>query len=141
MIDKEILTSRLEHLRQYAGYLKDYQRYTIEEIGKDPTLRGAIERYLQLSAECVIDIAEHIISGLKVRRPEDYRDSIIILGEEGVIPVDFAVRFAPLAGFRNILVHEYTKIDLKKVYKYLKESLGDFDMFAKYIAEFIKKGN
>jgi len=33
------------------------------------------------------------------------------MGELGVLPVDFARHLAPLAGFRNILVHEYLEVE------------------------------
>jgi hypothetical protein len=37
-------------------------------------VRGAIERYLYLAIESVIDIGNEIISALQLRRPEQYRD-------------------------------------------------------------------
>jgi len=52
---REMIVERLERLREYVSYLKEYRKHSLEEISKDPTLRGAIERYLQLSAEVVID--------------------------------------------------------------------------------------
>ncbi len=37
---------------------------------KDHTLKGAIERYLEVALECTIDIGEMIISREKLKRPE-----------------------------------------------------------------------
>ncbi len=34
---------------------------------------------------------------------------------------DFAQKFAPIAGFRNILIHEYLDIDWDEVYKNLQK--------------------
>ncbi|MCL4474994.1 MAG: DUF86 domain-containing protein [Nitrospirae bacterium] len=136
---KEKVSRKLESLREYVGYLKGYQSRTIEDMKKDPTLRGAVERYLHLSAECVIDVAEMMISELGLRKPEEYRESIDILGEAGIIPDEFAIEFSPVAGFRNILVHEYTKIDLTEVYRHLQKDLEDFERFAKYIVDYLKK--
>ena len=52
------------------------------------------------------------------RRPEprDYYEAIVRLGELGVLPPEFAAHLAPLAGFRNILVHEYLEVDWLEVY-------------------------
>lgn len=119
------------------GFLKGYRGATLEELRGNPTLRGAVERYLHLSAECVFDIAEMVIAESGLRKPEEYRECIEILGEAGILPAEFAASFAPLAGFRNILVHEYTKIDLSEVHRHLQEDPEDFDRFAGLIAEYL----
>jgi uncharacterized protein YutE (UPF0331/DUF86 family) len=136
---KEKAGNKLEALREYIGYLKGYRNCTIDDLNTDPTLRGAVERYLHLSAECVIAVAGIMISELGLRKPEEYRESIDILGEAGIIPSDFAQYFSPVAGFRNILVHEYAKIDLTEVHRHLQKDLDDFDKFAKYISEYLNK--
>jgi uncharacterized protein YutE (UPF0331/DUF86 family) len=136
---REKISRKLDRLREYAGYLKNYRRFTIDDLKNDPTLRGAVERYLHLSAECVIDIAEIMISELGLRKPEEYRESIDILGEAGIIPDEFAYYFAPVAGFRNILVHEYAKIDLEEVHRHLQKDLEDFEKFSKYIIDYLSR--
>lgn len=42
--------------------LREYQSYEIEEIRDNLTLRAAIERYMEVSLACMIDICEMIIS-------------------------------------------------------------------------------
>lgn len=138
MIDKERIITRLEMLCEYLNILKECSNEQIERLKEDKIFRGAVERYFQLAVECVIDIGEILISNLKLRKPEDGRDVIDILGEKEIIPDEFAYKFGPITGFRNILVHNYVKIDLELVYKFLKENLKDFDQFAKYISQYLK---
>ena len=38
-----------------------------------------------------------------------------------------------LAGFRNILIHEYARVDIAKVHDILANHLDDFDAFRKQI--------
>lgn len=135
---REKTAMKLEKLKEYAGYLKSYQKYTLDDLTKDHVLRGAVERYLHLSAECVIDIAEIMIAELGLRKPEEYREAIEILGESGILPDEFAYHFAPIAGFRNILVHEYTRIDLEEVYRHLQQDLVDLEKFTEYIIEYLQ---
>jgi uncharacterized protein YutE (UPF0331/DUF86 family) len=134
----EKVADKLDRLKEYVGYLKGYQKYALNDLIRDPTLKGAVERYLHLSAECVIDIAEIMIAELGLRKPEEYREAINILGETGILPDEFAYYFAPIAGFRNILVHEYAKIDLAEVYRHLQQDLADFEKFTVYIIEYLK---
>ncbi len=138
MIDYVIINPKLKKLQEYVGYLKEYQRHTVEELKKDYTLQGAVFHYLQLAIECVIDIGEILISTLKLRKPEEAREVIKILAENKILPDDFAQRFAPIAGFRNILVHEYAEIDLNKVHRHLRNDLKDFDFYARKITQFLQ---
>jgi uncharacterized protein YutE (UPF0331/DUF86 family) len=139
MTEQEKISQKLESLGEYLRYLKMCRKYSLEELKGDPIIRGAVERYLHLAAECVIDIAEIMIATRGLRKPEDYREAIDILGEAEIIPAAFAGYFSPIAGFRNILVHEYARIDLQEVYRHLVKDLDDFEKFAQFIARSVEK--
>jgi uncharacterized protein YutE (UPF0331/DUF86 family) len=136
---REEVYSKLEDLKRYVQFLKGYQSHAKEELRENHTLRGAVERYLHLALECTLDIGEMIISKEGWRKPESYREVIEILGEENILPREFAERFAPAMGFRNILVHRYAEIDLNELYEHLQNDLQDFSTFAKYIARYLER--
>ncbi|MFZ5800314.1 MAG: type VII toxin-antitoxin system HepT family RNase toxin [Candidatus Omnitrophota bacterium] len=138
MIDYKGIAVRLDKLNEYLKFLKSYQKISFAEFKKDYTLQGAVCRYFQLAVECVTDTGELLISSLALRKPKDAKEVIMILGENKIIPAAFAKRFAPVAGFRNILVHEYLEIDFKKVYQHLRKDLSDFNLYAKRIALYVK---
>jgi uncharacterized protein YutE (UPF0331/DUF86 family) len=133
MIDE--INSKLEQLGEYVNILKEYQSYEIEEIRDNRTLRGAVERYMEISLACMIDICEMIISSETLKRPDTYREAILILGQHNILPITFAEKLAPAAGFRNVLVHMYTNIDLEKLYSHLQNDIDDLELFAEYIAK------
>jgi uncharacterized protein YutE (UPF0331/DUF86 family) len=54
------------------------------------------------------------------------------------MPAECAQRLSRLAGFRNVLVHEYAKVDPSEVYRNLREGLADFDQFAEYVRRFLE---
>ena len=139
MIAYMSIDSKLQRLKEYVGYLKGYQKYPLEELLADHTLQGAVFHYLQLSIESMLDIGELIISEQGFSKPEESRAVFKILAQHRVIPKKFAEKIAPIAGLRNILVHEYSDVDIKKVYGHLKNDLKDFDSYAKHIAKFIRK--
>lgn len=132
------IVAKLGQLRTYLGYLEGYRGRGLDELRRDHTLRGAIERYLQLAAEAVLDVCDMVIVKDGLKRPEEYRQAIIILGESGVLPVAFAERLAPLAGFRNILVHEYAEVDLAQVHRHLRQDLPDLDRFVREIQNHLR---
>ena len=134
------IASKLEMLDEYIAILKGYQHHDVEDLMRDHTLRGAVERYIEVALECTIDLGEMIISTEKLKRPDTYRDVFLLLGEHGILPDDFAKDLAPAAGFRNVLVHMYAKIDIDRLYYYLENNLEDIERFGEYIARYLIKG-
>ncbi|MDI6891768.1 MAG: DUF86 domain-containing protein [Actinomycetota bacterium] len=118
--------------------LKPVSAVSLKEFLEDTVSQDITERNLQIAIQVCLDIGTHIISSLGLERPKDYKDVFSILGKEGIIPSQFASKIAPMAGFRNILVHDYIEIDLNKVYSHLQK-LEDFNRFAQYISEFASK--
>ena len=105
----------------------------------DPFVYGNAERYLQLAIQACLDIGNHILANIKSKAPDDYRDIFTLLGENGVISAELAGKMAPLAGLRNILVHDYLEIDREKIYQMLRANLSDFSQFAKEISNYSLK--
>jgi len=105
----------------------------------DYHLYGLAERYLQLSIECVLDIGTMLVTGLGLRRPERHQDVIQILIEAGVLSPELGARLTGIAGFRNILVHEYLQIDRNLVYQKLQEGVTDFEDFAAEVVRFLQQ--
>ena len=50
-----------------------------------------------------------------------------------VLPGAFGARFRRIAGFRNVLVHDYIEVDLAVVSRVLGENLDDFEEFARLV--------
>lgn len=129
---------RLKLLRSYMKKLSRFEHLTKEDLLANEDRRVMIERYFQLSCEVVLDIANLLNAEFRFRPANDAKESIIILGEEGVLKKEFANQFAPMAGFRNILVHDYIAIDYAKVADYLNNRLRDFEIFIKAVASYLE---
>lgn len=136
---RDEIATKLDMLREYVKILEGYQSLKLEDLQRDFTLRGAVERYMELALECALDIGAMIISIERLRRPGKYREIIEILGKKKILPKEFADKFAPAAGFRNILVHGYAEIDIKELYNHLQNDLDDLDKFARCVARYLKK--
>jgi len=137
-LEKGLITTKLGKMREYQGFLKELQKISMKDFTSDFKTRGAVERYLQVSVECIVDIGNEIISSLQLRRPERYRDIPYILAEAKIIPKAFAERVASMIGFRNLLVHDYASININLVYEFLQTKLPDFEAFSKYIAKWLE---
>ena len=139
MIDQEIIQKRLEKLKQYVQFLNELVKQPKSRFVSDPFVHGNAERYLQLAIQTCLDIGNHILANIKSKTVEEYRDIFIFLGENNFISVELADKLAPMAGLRNILVHDYLEIDLEKIYFLLKNNLSDFNQFGREISESVLK--
>ncbi len=119
---------RLDELSERLARLEALRNRPRQDFDQDPFLRDIVERNLEISAQCCIDIGHRIIALENARKPADYFEAFLILGEAGILSMDFAKNIAPIAGFRNVLVHEYLKLDWELVFENLQkmDELAEF---------------
>ena len=106
-----------------------YKNCKAEELASDPTIRGAVERYLYLVAQAAIDLAEALIAFKNLRKPTTLGESFDILEEADIIPSSLKENLVKMVGFRNFLAHDYEKIDYEIVVNVLHNRLGDIERF------------
>lgn len=104
-----------------------------EESRTDPVLRGAILHYLYLTADSCVALAEMAVKERGFQPPDSYHEAIDLLGERGIIPAEFADRFAGIASFRNFLAHDYEKVDMVRICGQILDMLPDVEAYLKLI--------
>lgn len=137
-LNQKVLASRIAKLRQFIKAIDRLKKICSEKtfLSEEDTQR-LVERYLQLALEAVLDISDQIISEQGYRKPEEYKDNILILAENKILPSNFAKEFSKAAGFRNILVHAYADIIPIKVFEHFQEDSDDIKVFLKYIVKYL----
>jgi uncharacterized protein YutE (UPF0331/DUF86 family) len=133
MVSFEKVIYKFQQLDEYLGLLQIISRTPKEDFLKDKILIGSAKYYLQVSIECCLDVANHIIASEKFRAPRDYADSFLVLQEQGIITSQLGDRLRQMAKFRNRLVHLYGEIDNIYVYNYLKDDIKDTEEFKSII--------
>jgi uncharacterized protein YutE (UPF0331/DUF86 family) len=138
LVDRYIIQARIAKIRDYVSLLKKIYRLA-DEPGfiKDPLIYGNAERYLQLSIQCVLDISNHIVADMRLNLPSDNKELFELLAKHKIVSVKLSEKLIAMAGFRNILVHEYLEIDRRRVYDALKNDLGDFERFIRAISKLL----
>jgi len=127
MLDRERILAKLDELDGYLGELRQvvpesYGRY-MESVEK----RRARERLLQISIECVMDMCALFVSGLRLGLPAEEDDLIEKLEQAGLLSLEMGKTLRTMKGVRNILVHEYGRIDNAIVFGMATRRLQDFD--------------
>jgi uncharacterized protein YutE (UPF0331/DUF86 family)/predicted nucleotidyltransferase len=133
-----------QHLQEMDEALADWERYrtniTEEAINTNRDTRNMVMfatltndfvlwHAMLISIQSCLDIANHLIVRENLRRPATYREAFEILTEASVIPQELSEELADLAGFRNILVHVYWRLDLHRVYEILQYGLTPLRQF------------
>jgi uncharacterized protein YutE (UPF0331/DUF86 family) len=132
------IVAKLERLDEYLHNLRDIQKTQKKIFLNDYHFYGLAERYLQLAIEVLLDTSKLVIISEKLRKPEDNQDIFVVLNENKIISPRLSERLVGIANFRNILVHDYEKIDREIVYKKLRNNIADFTDFKKEILRFLR---
>jgi len=122
--------SRIREYRDLVAALKDdcAERFTVDSV-----YRGALLYYLYLMADSCIALAEIVIRDKGLRLPQSYHEAFDILGEHNVLDPRFAFEFARIAGFRNLLAHDYERIDSAVICGQVLAKLSDIDLYLQQI--------
>lgn len=136
----DVIQRKLKELEHTLLFLKtESLNISIQNIKDDMIRYWGIERGIQIAIENIIDIANIIISISDKEKPNTYRETMALLSEIEVVPKAFSGKLSNMVGFRNILVHDYTKIDPEIILDILKNDFNDFILFTTYINEWLKK--
>jgi uncharacterized protein YutE (UPF0331/DUF86 family) len=87
----------------------------------------------------LLDAGLHLLVDSGLARPRDNREVIQALGEKGILSREFAREIEGMAGFRNLLVHRYSRVDPEIVYQHLQDRLHDFDSFLRYVQAYLDR--
>jgi uncharacterized protein YutE (UPF0331/DUF86 family) len=104
-----IIRARLLHLASSLAHLQTLRAFATSER-LDPLRILAAERAMQVAIEAVFDIGHHLLAGRGRPIPATYREVIPALVADGVVAPELGSRLGGMAGFRNILVHDYADV-------------------------------
>jgi len=135
MVSIEKISRKFIQLDEYLGILDKIAEVSEKAFLKDKILVGSAKYYLQISIECCLDVANHIIAAERYRAPKDYADSFAVLEENGIFQQQLGQHLRQMTKFRNRLVHLYGEIDDKFVYEFLNTDVEDIRMFRKIIIQ------
>lgn len=127
MTDSALVGKRLAFIETCLQELRGLARP--EALRDDIREQRFVEHTLQLSIQAAMDVASHIVSDDRLGEPATNRELFDRLARAGWVDGGLADRLSAMAGFRNVLVHGYTDVDLAIVRDILTRHLGDLDAY------------
>lgn len=139
VLRREAIRERLLRLEEVISRLEELRGLPPRQLRESFRDAWAAERGLQLAAEIVFDVGNHILSAHLGISAQDYEDIITRLGAAGIIDPSLRERLKGLGGFRNILVHGYLRVDPDRVAEVLSAAPARFSEFARAVREWLEK--
>lgn len=115
--NKKSLTKRLEKLREYTADINEFGNVPFEIYLKDKKTKYSIERLLLLISENVLDFLDHILSSKHGVVSDSYEDIVLNAHKKGLLDDNLYGELKGLGGFRNIVAHEYLKLNDEEVHR------------------------
>jgi uncharacterized protein YutE (UPF0331/DUF86 family) len=135
VVDRELLQRKAAQLEQYLAELATWRGLTLEGYLADWKTQRAIERCLHLAIETCVDLAEHVVADRHLRVPSSYAETFEILRDAGLVPAALAERLVRMARFRNLLVHDYARIDPARLLEVVRDHPSDLEAFKQIVLE------
>lgn len=127
------MLERLETLEENIAWLKRMQReFTTDQIAQNKFDEWALRYGLFESIQIVIDLACHLSAKYNLGIAKTYADCIENLVTFDYIDSKLAKKLIAATGLRNMLVHEYVRVDVKKLFGFLSLT-DDFSRFMEAI--------
>jgi uncharacterized protein YutE (UPF0331/DUF86 family) len=138
VVDRDRLLARLDEMDSYLAELRAVAPARLTEY-KTIEKRRACERLLQILVEAVIDVSSLLVSGLRLGLPGEEDDLFQKLLARGALSDAMAGTVRRMKGLRNLLVHEYGRVNDEIVFETITHQLGDFEAFKREVLDFLRR--
>lgn len=133
MVDKPLIGRKLERVENYLKQVRLKKDPGIALFFKDSDLQSIVLFNLIQAIQSCIDIGSHIIGDSEWETPSTQAEIFEILASRKVINKALARKMIQMVGFRNRIVHEYEKTDMKIVHTVWKRHVVDMESFCKAV--------
>lgn len=131
MTDLDLVAKKLAFLESCVADLRRLARPA--DLRIDLREERFVAHTLQLAIQSILDVASHIVSDNRLGEPETNRELFEHMANGGWVSREFAETLAQMAGFRNVLVHGYTTVNLDVLEEVATERLDDLLRFSREI--------
>ena len=128
----DVVLNKVESIRRCIKRIEeDYD----EEFENSYTKQDAVILNIQRAIQQTIDLGAYIVKKYKLGIPKSSKEIFEILEKERIIDKSLSENLQKMVGFRNLAIHEYTKLRLEAI-EIIKERIFDCLEFQKRIIEY-----
>jgi uncharacterized protein YutE (UPF0331/DUF86 family) len=131
MVDQDLILKKLAFIETCVQDLK--AKANPDSIFSDIREERFVVHTLQLAIQSALDVASHIVSDNRYGEPNTNRELFELLNNNQWLPNTLTESMRNMAGFRNIIVHGYEKLNLDIVKDIVENKLVDLLEFVSCI--------
>ena len=140
MVDERVVARKLEAIEQYHDELSEKQEtLSRSEFLQSTTEQRAVERMFENAIQACSDLAQHIATRAFDYEGSTAKEAVRVLYRENVIDEETMDTLVSAIGFRNVLAHEYGRVDTEEVYETLQTGLDVYDAFSQQVAQWVQQ--
>jgi uncharacterized protein YutE (UPF0331/DUF86 family) len=128
LTDREQELLRL--LNSYLAQLQSVQNLDPATVTPFDMQDAAVQRWLQLSVQCCIDLGDSLLGRLNEPEPPRSRDVFQALARRGIIDPGLVGVLERLVDYRNALAHAYASLAPAETWRRVREGLPVMAAFA-----------
>ena len=123
------IREKVADIRENLQVLNEYtKRAKNDFLSNKEAVRSARYAFIVM-IEASSNIANHLCARMLNSSPDSYAECFLLLGNSQIISADLSLRLGKMAGFRNILVHGYAKVDDHKMFEIMQNNMGDVEQW------------
>lgn len=140
MVDERVVARTLERIEQYHGELSEKQEtLSRSEFLRSTTEQRAVERMFENAIQACSDLAQHIATRTFGYEGSTAKEAVRVLHRQNVIDKETMATLVSAIGFRNVLAHEYGRVDSEEVYETLQTGLDVYDTYSQQVAQWVQQ--
>lgn len=131
------IDDKIEEIEEYISELYSFVPDNFEDYLNNKEKKAACEHYFEKIIEAVADLAFLFIKEKEFSYPKDDVEAFFVLAEKNIISEELARKLKEAKGMRNVISHEYGKVDDSLVFEAISEEL---EKDVKEFLESVKRG-
>ena len=129
MVDHDLILSKASSLKRHLGRVREKSSIDFQTFLRDLDCQESVLFNLQMAVQNCIDIAAHIVSEEGFGVPGSTSELFYLLEENGYLDPKTTENMVRSVGFRNLVVHEYGKLELNQVFEVAQAGTKDLEGF------------
>ncbi|MEW6218597.1 MAG: DUF86 domain-containing protein [Thermodesulfobacteriota bacterium] len=129
MVDRDLVCAKAGAIARHLDRVRSKRDVPLDVFVADLDRQESVLFNLQMAVQGCIDLAAHLVSDLDLGVAGSTSELFYLLEREGILDPALVEQMVRAVGFRNLLVHEYARIDLGQVHRIAQDVVATLESF------------
>jgi uncharacterized protein YutE (UPF0331/DUF86 family) len=134
----DIVINKIQSIQRCIERARQEYDKNPDNFENDYSVQDASILNIVRACELAIDLANQIIKTYKMGIPTSSKESFSLLNKKQVIDRILSEQLQNMVGFRNVVIHDYQRVNIDIVKAVIKSGLDDLLLFTDRIMEFVE---